>query len=83
MATSRSLAPGVVDEFAVHVDFALGRILDAADHLEYRALATARGAQERDEFALFDAERNVSNHMLAVEHLAYLDELNRGSATFF
>ena len=36
-----------------------GRLLETCQHAQQRGLAAARGAQQREEFALLDVERDV------------------------
>ena len=59
MLTGRSIAAARRRDLAVEHDAARGRRLEARKHAQQRGLAAARGAEQREEFALVDVERQI------------------------
>jgi len=60
----------VGDRLAGEGDDALARLLEARDHPQRRRLPTARGAEERQQFAAFDLQRDVLDDGFGAEPLA-------------
>jgi hypothetical protein len=52
----------VVHDHPVDLERAAGDLLQPRDHPQKRGLAAARGADEDDQFALFDVEIDVAQH---------------------
>ena len=56
---------------AVEQDAAFARLLEARQHAQQRGLAAARGAEQREEFAFVDVERQPLDGDNAAEALAH------------
>ncbi|KAG1292220.1 hypothetical protein G6F64_013698 [Rhizopus arrhizus] len=54
---------GVCQRHAVHADGAGGGPQEAGDHVQQRALAAARGADDGHEFALFERQADLAHRM--------------------
>ena len=78
MATSREAGRDVVDDPVADQDPPLGHVLEPGEHPQRRRLAAAGRADEHEQLALGDLEREVVDGDRAVEALRHVVEADPG-----